>query len=65
MVLIAGKGKDARLEVLKLVGAAGMQGWDAGPLENAMVVEGLTSLLIYINKQNAVKSAGIRVTGIE
>ena len=64
-VLIAGKGKDARLEVLKLVEAAGMQGWDAGPLENAMVIEGLTSLLIYINKQNGVKSAGIRVTGLE
>ena len=64
-VLVTGKGKDARLEVLKLVASAGMRGLDAGPLENAMVAEGLTSLLIYMNKQHGVKSAGIRITGIE
>ena len=64
-VLVTGKGKAARLEVLKLVESAGMKGWDAGVIENSAVVEGLTSLLIYINKQNKVKSAGIRITGIE
>ena len=63
-VLVAGKGKKARLDVLELVEAAGMKGWDAGPIENAMVVEGLTSLLIYINKENGVKSAGVRITGV-
>ena len=64
-VLVTGKGKAARLEVLKLVEAAGMKGWDAGVIENAAVVEGMTSLLIYINKQNKVKSAGIKITGID
>ncbi len=64
-VLVTGKGKAARLEILKLVEAAGMTGWDAGPIENSMVVEGLTSLLIYINKQNGVKSAGISITGVK
>ena len=64
-VLVTGKGKAARLEVLKLVKAAGMKGWDAGVIENAAVVEGMTSLLIYINKQNKVKSAGIKITGID
>ena len=64
-VLVTGKGKAARLEALKLVESAEMQGWDAGPIENSVVVEGLTSLLIYINKQNGVKSAGIKITGIE
>jgi len=63
-VLITGKGKAARLEVLKLVTDAGMRGWDAGVIENSAVVEGLTSLLIYINKQNKVKSAGIKITGV-
>ena len=63
-VLVTGKGKAARLEVLKLVEAAGMHGLDAGPIENAMVAEGLTSLLIYINRQNGVKSSGIKITGI-
>ena len=64
-VLVTGRGREARLEVLKLVEAAGMQGWDAGQIENSVVVEGLTSLLIYINKQNGVKSAGIQITGIK
>ncbi|MBT3339259.1 MAG: NADPH-dependent F420 reductase [Anaerolineae bacterium] len=63
-VLVTGKGKAARLEVLKLVEAAGMKGWDAGVIENAAVVEGLTSLLIYINQQNKVKSAGVKITGV-
>ena len=26
-------------------------GWDAGPIENAVVVEGLTSILIGLNKK--------------
>ena len=64
-VLVTGKGKAARLEVLKLVEATGMKGWDAGVIENAAVVEGMTSLLIYINKQNKVKSAGIKITGVD
>ena len=63
-VLVTGKGKAARLEVLKLVEDAGMRGWDAGVIENSAVVEGMTSLLIYINKQNKVKSAGIKITGV-
>jgi len=64
-VLVTGKGKAARLEVLKLVEAAGMKGWDTGVIENSAVVEGMTSLLIYINQQNKVKSAGIRITGVD
>lgn len=63
-VLVCGRGKRARQEVLKLVEAAGLVGWDAGPIENAVVVEGLTSILIGLNKQYGVESAGIRITGI-
>jgi NADPH-dependent F420 reductase len=63
-VLVCGRGKQARQEVLKLVDAAGMVGWDAGPIENAVVVEGLTSVLIGLNKQHGVSHAGIRITGV-
>lgn len=62
-VLVTGTSKNARTEVLKLVDAAGLTGWDAGPLENSAVVEGLTSLLIYINKQYGTTHAGIKITG--
>lgn len=63
-VLVCGSGKTARTVVLELVKAAGLKGWDAGVLENSVVVEGLTSILININKQYGVSSAGIRITGV-
>jgi len=63
-VLVCGTGKAARAVVLKLVKDAGLTGWDAGVLENSMVVEGMTSILIGLNKQYGVDSAGIRITGI-
>lgn len=63
-VLVCGVSKAARLTVLKLVADAGMVGFDAGPLENSVVVEGLTSILIGINRQFGVQSAGIRISGV-
>jgi len=63
-VLVTGSSKAARAAVLELVAAAGLTGWDAGPIENSVVVEGLTSILIHLNKQYGVESAGIRITGI-
>jgi len=62
-VLVTGTSKEARTEALRLVEAAGLTGWDAGPIENSVVVEGLTSVLININKQYGSKHAGIRITG--
>ncbi len=64
-VLVVGSSKEARAETLKLVAAAGLQGWDAGPLENAVVVEGLTSVLIGINKKYGCTHAGIKITGVK
>jgi NADPH-dependent F420 reductase len=63
-VLVTGTSKDARSEALKLVSAAGLAGWDAGPIENSVVLEGLTSVLININKQYGSTHAGIKITGV-
>lgn len=63
-VLVTGTSKDARADVIKLVEAAGLTGWDAGPLENSVVVEGLTSVLIGINKKYGSTYAGIKLTGV-
>ena len=63
-VLVTGENKSARTVVVELVRAAGLVGWDAGPLNNAMVAEGLTSILIHINKQFGVHASGIRITGV-
>jgi 8-hydroxy-5-deazaflavin:NADPH oxidoreductase len=64
-VLVTGSSKKAREEALTLVEAAGLVGWDAGPIENSVVVEGLTSVLININKQYGSTHAGIRITGAQ
>jgi NADPH-dependent F420 reductase len=63
-VLVTGTSAEARSETLKLVAGAGLTGWDAGPIENSFVVEGLTSVLIGINKLYESKSSGIRITGV-
>lgn len=63
-VLVTGTSKDARAEAIRLVEAAGLTGWDAGPIENSVVVEGLASVLININKQYGSTHAGIRITGV-
>jgi len=62
-VLVTGTSPEARAETLRLVDAAGLVGWDAGPLENSVVVEGLTSVLIGINRKYGSRHAGIRITG--
>ncbi|HEX8991160.1 MAG TPA: NADPH-dependent F420 reductase [Anaerolineales bacterium] len=64
-VLVTGTSKPTRIEVLKLVKAAGLVGWDAGPLENSVVAEALTSVLIHINKVYGSTYAGIRITGVK
>jgi NADPH-dependent F420 reductase len=64
-VLVCGDDKEAKAEVITLAEAAGMRGLDAGPLQNAVVVEGLTAVLIGINIRYKAKGAGIRITGID
>jgi len=63
-VLVCGTSKQAREAVLELVREGGMTCWDAGPLANSIVIEGLTSVLIYINKNYGSREAGIKITGV-
>ena len=64
-VLVTGSSRKAREEVLRLVEAADLIGWDAGPIENSVVVEGLTSVLININRIYGSKHSGIKITGVQ
>ncbi len=63
-VLVCGDDDDAKADVMKLVEAAGMRGVDAGSLANAVAVEAMGAVLLYINKKYGVKGTGIRITGI-
>ena len=63
-VLVCGNDKEAKKQVIELAKAAGMAAFDAGPIENAVVAEGLTAVLININIAFKIKNAGIRITGV-
>ncbi len=63
-ILVCGNSKEARQTVLGLISDAGLVGWDAGTAENAVVVEGMTSILIGLNKKYGVQDSGIKITGI-
>ncbi|MBN2471388.1 MAG: NADPH-dependent F420 reductase [Anaerolineae bacterium] len=64
-VLVCGNDTEAKAEVIKLVEAAGMRGYDAGRLQNAIAVESLTPVLIGLNIRYKGKGAGIRITGLD
>jgi len=63
-VLVCGTDKDSREMGMQLVKDAGLVAWDAGPLENSIISEGLTSILIRINKEYGTHTAGIQITGV-
>jgi NADPH-dependent F420 reductase len=63
-VLVCADDLQAAEEVIRIAEAAGMRGYFAGGLDNAVVVEGLTSILISLNARYGVKTASIGITGI-
>lgn len=64
-VLVTGDDIQARQVAIELAHALGLRGIDAGVLANAVAVEALTSVLLAINKNYRVKSAGIFITGLD
>jgi 8-hydroxy-5-deazaflavin:NADPH oxidoreductase len=64
-VLVCGSSKNSRALGVKLVESMGFTAWDAGPLENSVVAEALTPVLIGINIRHGSSSAGIRITGVK
>lgn len=62
-VLVAGNKVDARARVIELAKDAGMNGFHAGPIDNAAATEALTSVLIQINRRHDISHSGIRIVG--
>lgn len=64
-VLICGDDAEAKAAVRRLVEMLpGARAIDAGPLENARLVETLAALLISLNIRHKVKHSGVRITGM-
>jgi 8-hydroxy-5-deazaflavin:NADPH oxidoreductase len=63
-VLVCADDVEAAEQVIALAEAGQMRAFYAGNLDNAVVVEGITSLLISLNKHYGVRNTSIAVTGI-
>ena len=63
-VLVCANDPAAADAVVELAREIGLRAWNAGPLANSVVAEGLTSILIALNRLYKVPCSGIRITGI-
>jgi NADPH-dependent F420 reductase len=61
--LICGEDSDAKTLALELAERLGARGIDAGPLANSRALEGMTSVILNVNKRYKAH-AGIRLTGL-
>lgn len=64
-VLVCSDDVDAAQQVIRLAQAGKMRAYFAGSLDLSNVVEGLTALLINMNKYYGLKTASIKITGVE
>ena len=64
-VLVCGKSREAREAVIELTSAIpGTRALDAGPLANALIIEGMTAIIINLNKRYG-GEASLSVSGLE
>ncbi len=64
-VLVCGDSDGAKQEVMEIIQRIGARTFDAGPAANAYVIEGLTGVLISLNRKYKSKHASVKITGIE
>ncbi len=55
----------ARDAVIALIADLGMRGIDAGPLANAVALEAMTPVLLYMNKKYKRPGLGLTIAGLE
>jgi NADPH-dependent F420 reductase len=64
-VLVVGDDGAAKDTVIGLVNSLGMRGLDAGALANAVALEAMTPVLIYMNKKYKRHGLGLKIAGLE
>lgn len=63
-VLVVGDNADAKQKVMEIITRIGARPFDGGPASNAYVVEGLTGVIIALNRKYKSKHGSIKITGI-
>ena len=63
-VLVCGDNAEAKQKVMEIIERIGATAYDAGPASNAYVIEGLTGVIIALNRKYKSKHGSIKITGI-
>lgn len=63
-VLVCGDDAEAKRKVMEIIARIGATAYDAGPATNAYVVEGLTGVIIALNRKYKSKHGSIKITGL-
>ena len=63
-VLVCGDSEAAKQSVMQIIRRIGAKPFDAGPAANAYVIEGITGVLIHLNRKYKSKHASVKITGI-
>lgn len=63
-VLVCGDNAEAKQKVMEIITRIGARTFDGGPASNAYVIEGLTGVIIALNRKYKSKHGSIKITGI-
>ena len=63
-VLVCGDNVEAKSKVMEIIERIGARAFDGGPASNAYVIEGLTGVIISLNRKYKSKHGSIKITGI-
>jgi 8-hydroxy-5-deazaflavin:NADPH oxidoreductase len=63
-VLVVGADRETRDMIIGMIKKIGIDAYDAGTIQNAVVVETMTAALIAINIRYKIKGAGIQLIGV-
>src|SRR5215467_5964555 len=63
-VLVCGDNAEAKQKVMEIIRRIGARAFDGGPAGNAYVIEGLTGVIISLNRKYKSKHGSIKITGI-
>ena len=63
-VLVCGDNAEAKQKVMEIIQRIGARAFDGGSAGNAYVIEGLTGVIIYLNRKYKSKHGSIKITGI-
>jgi NADPH-dependent F420 reductase len=63
-VLVCGDNAEAKQKVIEIIQRIGAIAYDGGPASNAYVIEGLTGVIIHLNRKYKSKHGSIKIVGI-